>query len=83
MHSQALSIIPETSVPFLSPQPQSQNPTLIPDSKHLFLTMLDHSLPDWAQPDRLYLSLVDSSSLSLASSHTLPLPLFRSVTTSV
>ena len=41
--------------------------------------MLDHSRPDQAQPDRLYLSLVSSSSLSLTSSHTLPLPLSRSL----
>ena len=78
-HSQVLSIIPETSAPFLSPQAHSRNLTLIPDSEHLFPIMLEHSQPDWAQPDRLYLSLVSSSSLSLASSHMLPLSLSRSL----
>ena len=63
--------IPEPSAPSPSPQAQSQNPTLIPDSEHSFPIMLDHFRPDWAQPNRLYLSLVSSSSLSLASSHTL------------
>ena len=71
--------IPEPSAPFPSPQAQSQNLTVIPDSEHPFLIMLDHSRPDRVQPDHLYLSLVSSSSLSLASSHTLPLPLPRSL----
>ena len=71
--------IPESSASFLSPQAHSRNLTLIPDSEHPFLIMLDHSWPDRAQPDCLYLSLISSSSLSLASSHTLPLPLSRSL----
>ena len=71
--------IPEPSAPSPSPQAQSQNLTVIPDSEHLFLIMLDHSRPDRVQPNRLYLSLVSSSFLSLASSHTLPLPLSRSL----
>ena len=58
--------IPKPSAPFPSPQAHSRNPTLIPDSKYLFPIMLDHF---W--PNRLYLSFVISSSLSLASSHTL------------
>ena len=62
--------IPEPSAPFPSPQAQSRNLTVIPDSEHPFPIMLDHS-----RPDHLYLSLVSSRSLSLASSHTLPLPL--------
>ena len=66
--------IPESSAPFPSPHAQSRNLTLIPNSEHLFPITLDHS-----QPDRLYLSLVSSSSLSLASSHMLPLPLSRSL----
>ena len=50
----------------------------------VFLVFLDrtfkhYSRPDRAQPDRLYLSLVSSSSPSLASSHMLPLPLSRSL----
>ena len=71
--------IPEPSAPFPSLQAQSRNLTVIPDSEHLFPITLDHSRPNRAQPDRLYLSLVSSSSLSLASSHTLPLPLSRSL----
>ena len=35
--------IPKSSAPFLSPHTQSQNLTLIPDSEHLILIMLDHS----------------------------------------
>ena len=66
--------IPETSASFPSPQAQSRNLTLIPNSERPFPIMLDHS-----QPDRLYLSLVSSSSLSLTSSHTLPLSLSRSL----
>ena len=50
--------IPESSASFPSPQAQSRNPTLIPDSERLFPIMLDHSRPDRAQPNRLYLSLV-------------------------
>ena len=64
--------IPESSTPFLSPQAHSQ-------IQHLFLTMSEYSRPNRAQPDHLYLSLVSSSSLSLASSHMLPLPLFYSL----
>ena len=71
--------IPKSSVSFPSPHAQSQNLTLIPNSERLFPIMLDHSRPDWAQPDRLYLSLISSSSLSLTSSHTLPLPLSHSL----
>ena len=71
--------IPESSASFPSPQAQSRNPTLIPNSECPFLITLNHSRPDWAQPNRLYLSLVSSSSLSLAFSHTLPLPLSRSL----
>ena len=71
--------IPEPSAPFPSPQAQSRNLTVIPSSEHPFPITLDHSRPDRAQPDRLYLSLVSSSSPSLASSHTLPLPLSRSL----
>ena len=67
--------IPEPSASFPSPQAQSRNLTVIPNSEHPFPITLDHSRPDQAQPDRLYLSLVSSSSLSLASSHMLPLPL--------
>ena len=71
--------IPEPSAPFPSPQAQSQNLTVIPDSEHPFPITLDHSRPDRVQPNRLYLSLVSSSFLSLASSHTLPLPLSHSL----
>ena len=71
--------IPESSASFPSPHAQSRKLTLIPDSEHPFPIMLDHSQPDRAQPNRLYLSLVSSSSLSLASPHTLPLPLSRSL----
>ena len=71
--------IPESSAPFPSPHAQSWNLTLIPDSEHLILITLDHSRPDRAQPDRLYLSLVSSGSLSLASSYMLSLPLSRSL----
>ena len=71
--------IPEPSAPFPSPQAQSRNLTVIPDSEHPFPITLDHSRPDRVQPDRLYLSLVSSSFLSLTSSHTLPLPLSRSL----
>ena len=71
--------IPESSASFPSLQAQSRNLTVIPNSEHLFPITLDHSRPDWVQPDRLYLSLVSSSFLSLASSHTLPLPLSHSL----
>ena len=71
--------IPETAAPFLSPQAQSRNLTIIPDSEHPFPITLNHSWPDRAQPDRLYLPLVSSSSLSLTSPHTLPLSLSRSL----
>ena len=67
--------IPKSSASFPSPQAQSRNPTLIPNSERPFPITLDHSWPNRAQPNRLYLSLVSSSSLSLVSSHTLPLPL--------
>ena len=67
--------IPESSAPFPSLQAQSRNLAVIPNSEHPFPITLDHSQPDRVQPDCLYLSLVSSSFLSLASSHTLPLPL--------
>ena len=71
--------IPESSASFPSPQAQSRNPTLIPNSERPFPIMLNHSRTDQAQPDCLYLSLISSSSLSLISSHTLSLPLSRSL----
>ena len=71
--------IPEPSAPFPSPQAQSLNLTVIPDPEHPSPITLNHSRPDRVQPDCLYLSLVSSSFLSLASSHTLPLPLSRSL----
>ena len=71
-HSRVLSIIPEPTRSI--PEPHTYS-----NSEHPFLITLDHSWPDQAQPDHLYLSLISSSSLSLASSHMLPLPLSRSL----
>ena len=64
--------IPDPSVPFPSPQAHSQ-------IQHSLPTTPDYSWPDQAQPDHLYLSLISSSFLSLASSSMLPLPLFHSL----